>query len=1147
LPFVEAFSRKCFAPTQDYFSSILEKEQEYAKHGEEQNMKKIRRLISLALGLALALMLSLGTTQPARADEINVTTNNDVLDAADTCANITLVSLPGPDAVVSLREAMCAANNHSGADLITFSIPGAGVQTIHLGTPLPPLTDDSTAIDGYSQTGAAPATNTDPAIILIEIDGSVIFLNNGFNVISSGNMIRGLAIYGFGGSGIYIRNFEGSIANNNLITGNYIGTNSGGVLCQDNGTAGVFVGYGAQNNTIGGNVPPARNLISCNGWAGVEFHGAGTMGNVVSGNYIGIDPQGTTSRANSLDGVRIYGGAQNNTVGGDTPGERNILSGNARDGVRIVGTGTTGNRVMGNFIGLEPDGASGRSNDFNGVYIGGGAQDNTIGGDIAAGESNVISRNLVGVAISDTLTMSNTVSGNFIGTNFLGTVDAGNFADGVGIIGGAQNNLIGGDTPGERNVISGNDISGVYISGSGTTGNVVSGNYIGLNYQGTAGLRNAQYGVTIEAGAQGNTIGGDTAGRRNVVSANPYGVRLHGAGTDSNTVIGNYVGTDADGLESLGNDYGVYIERGAQNNTIGGASGTTPGGPCTGACNLISGNLDYGVYISDPSTSGNVVSHNYIGTTVSGLIPLGNTRDGIQIDEASDNSIGPRNLISGNGDDGVEIEDSAAGNTVFGNYIGVDASGTSDLGNDENGVYLSDFSDGNTIGPDNVISGNGDDGVDMYDDAEDNIVFGNYIGVDVSGTIDLGNDDDGVNLREFSSGNTIGPDNVISGNGDNGVKIQDFSNNNIVSGNLIGTDASGSSDLGNTNCGVSILLDAQNNTVGGDASGDRNLISGNNLCGVSIRGGGTSGNTVTGNYIGTDASGTQALHNGDDGGVHILWGAHDNTIGPYNLIAFNHANGVRVGMAGTTGNVITRNSIHDNEAMGIDLYDGGNNVLPAPVIVDTTIGSVTIVGTACGGCTVEVFENSDTDGEGETFVGSTTAEAGGDFSLTVDYLNQLYLTATATHPTHGTSEFSEVLTAMIPLLSTSTKTVDRSSASPGYILTYTITLNNTGIVAASARVTDTLPTEVTWVNEYSISAGILNWDAVNDRLEWTGTVNVGTPVTIVYQVRVNRGVPDGWLFGNSASVADGTGRVIQVGPATVTVIAYYLYLPLVMR
>jgi len=170
-------------------------------------------------------------------------------------------------------------------------------------------------------------------------------------------------------------------------------------------------------------------------------------------------------------------------------------------------------------------------------------------------------------------------------------------------------------------------------------------------------------------------------------------------------------------------------------------------------------------------------------------------------------------------------------------------------------------------------------------------------------------------------------------------------------------------------------------------------------------------NTVSGNTIGTGVNGTDDLGNTKNG-VYIGLGAQNNTVGPGNLIAHNDGDGVEVGGSSTTGNTITQNSIYSN-TMGIDLVSGANGNIAAPVIAATTPGSVHIVGTACPGCTVEVFENSDTDGEGKTYVGDTTATASGAFTVTVSYLTQPYLTATATGVVSGTSEFSAVFTSTV--------------------------------------------------------------------------------------------------------------------------------------
>ena len=604
------------------------------------------------------------------------------------------------------------------------------------------------------------------------------------------------------------------------------------------------------------------------------------------------------------------------------------------------------------------------------------------------GPGNVISGNGDdGVRIVNSSTMSNTVSGNLIGTDGSGTVDLGN-ALGVFIGWGAQDNTVGPD-----NVISGNDGNGVFISEDGTTGNTVLGNLVGTDAGGIAGLGNSEDGILIGYGAQGNTIGPD-----NVISGNDrYGVELSGAETIGNVVSGNYIGTDAGGTADLGNAWsGVHIWIDAQENIVG-------------PDNVISGNDLDGVYINGSDTMSNTVSGNYIGTDATGTADVGNTRNGVRIwAGAQDNTIGPDNVISGNGETGVDMSSpGTAGNVVRGNYIGTDAGGTADLGNAWSGVNIWVDAQENIIGPDNVISGNDLNGVYINDSGTmSNTVSGNYIGTDASGAADVGNTWNGVHIGSGAQNNTIGPDNVISGNDMDGVLLIDGdTTGNTVSGNYIGTDGSGTVDLGNSQTGV-VILRAPGNTIGPD-----NVISGNDRYGVTMYDTGTTGNTVSANFVGTAADGVAGLGNAQHG-VYIYADAQDNTVGPDNVIAHNGGDGVRVGGASTTGNAITQNSIFSN-TLGIDLVDGANGSIAPPEIVTTTLGSVHVVGTACPGCTVELFTNGDTDGEGETYVGEDIADGSGAFSITVTYLDDPYLTATATGAVSGTSEFSAVFTATV--------------------------------------------------------------------------------------------------------------------------------------
>jgi CSLREA domain-containing protein len=179
-----------------------------------------------------------------------------------------------------------------------------------------------------------------------------------------------------------------------------------------------------------------------------------------------------------------------------------------------------------------------------------------------------------------------------------------------------------------------------------------------------------------------------------------------------------------------------------------------------------------------------------------------------------------------------------------------------------------------------------------------------------------------------ASGLTISTSNVVV----RGVVINNFNQNGIlitgsnviIEGNFIGTDAGGTNDQGNNQDGIRIS--GANNRVGGTLPAARNLISGNNSDGIEIRGSGATGNLVQGNLIGTTASGSSGLANSGNG-IQISNSASNNTIGGTAAGAGNVIafNGADgVFVSSGTGNRIQRNSIFSNGELGIDL--GANGV-----------------------------------------------------------------------------------------------------------------------------------------------------------------------------------------------------------------------------
>jgi hypothetical protein len=136
------------------------------------------------------------------------------------------------------------------------------------------------------------------------------------------------------------------------------------------------------------------------------------------------------------------------------------------------------------------------------------------------------------------------------------------------------------------------------------------------------------------------------------------------------------------------------------------------------------------------------------------------------------------------------------------------------------------------------------------------------------------------------------------------------------------------------------------------------------------------------------------------------------SIGPGNIITNNYRHGIYVNVYRSKA-VITQNSIFNNTMLGIEY---SSTIIPVPVIISATTGAtVSISGTACPGCTVELFESEDNSGEGQSYLGSATAAPGGGFILVVSGIHKPYLTATATDAVKGTSKFSAVFTANIGL------------------------------------------------------------------------------------------------------------------------------------
>lgn len=645
------------------------------------------------------------------------------------------------------------------------------------------------------------------------------------------------------------------------------------------------------------------------------------------------------------------------------------------------------------------------------------------------------------------------IEGNYIGTNSNGTVTQPNGGAGVFVIDSA-NNTIGGSTTAARNVISGNTSGVVITIDSGSSGgNIVRGNYIGTNAAGTAALGNSSHGIIVQSGPN-STVGGTTAAARNVISGNGgNGVLFSSASSGGAMVQGNYIGLNAAGTAALGN--------GSSGLNFANASGNTIGGTVAGARNVISGNDDDGMVFFN--STGNVIQGNYIGLDAAGTAALGNIDSGISLSNSPNTTIGgttaaARNVISGNGQtgtasgQGITISGTSGGNnTVQGNYIGTNAAGTGAVGNFGDGIAIAEATNntigGTAAGAGNVISGNGDDGIQIFQGANSTTIQGNFIGTNAAGTAPIDNLDDGVAI--LTSNNTIGGPaagarNVISGNADAGLLLQTPGTGNVVQGNFIGPSSSGTAPISNLGSGI-FILQSSGNTIGGVSPGERNVISGNFEDGIAIST--ANNNVIQGNFIGPDVNGdpigvfSNVPVGNILGGIFIANGSN-NTIGGAapdagNLVAFNGDRGIIV--AGTAqGNRISRNSIFASGSIGIDLNfdgvtlndvndaDGGpHNLQNFPVLssagYDSGSNTATFSyqvpspsGSSAYPLQVEFFL-ADSGGEGRTFLGTDTFTSGNQSSsqqrTTVSNpsvalaVNDL-IVATATDANGNTSEFS---------------------------------------------------------------------------------------------------------------------------------------------
>jgi len=563
----------------------------------------------------------------------------------------------------------------------------------------------------------------------------------------------------------------------------------------------------------------------------------------------------------------------------------------------------------------------------------------------------------------------------------------------------------------------------------------------------TAGTDNVTFNIATGTAGTGNDAGAYVITLSSALPTVTQAITLN-ASTQSGYVAGGLHTVVLDGNDASA--YGLDLTNTADGSTIRGL--------------LIRNTTAYGIYLESGSDSNTIVG-NFIGSFYAdgsnAGAGKGNATAGI-FSYGGSTTIGgttaaDRNVISGNtGGYNIYLVTGADNTVIKGNYIGLNAAGTSVFSstNPQYGVMIENSATNVTIGgtatgAGNVISGHTREGIWVTTTGTATIQ-GNYIGTDVTGTVDLGNTRWGIYVDDAGSatigGTATGAGNLISGNDLGGIYASN-SGSVTVQGNIIGLNAAGTAKLANTGPGIYLNTGAAS-TIGGNTSSARNIISGNATYGIDVESSPTGGHVIKGNYIGVGADGVTLLGN-TSAGIYINANnaqVGGKTSGDGNVIAGNGGAGIAV--AGGTGNLIYRNSILSNTGLGIDLGndgvtandyndgDGGANYLNNYAVITSAVvngTSTTITGSiewyahaTADTIYIEFFSSPTADatgyGEGKTYLGAatvTTDPNSGDatFSLTVTGVTVGdYITAVANVETSaiGASEFSKAVQAVSP-------------------------------------------------------------------------------------------------------------------------------------
>jgi titin len=390
-------------------------------------------------------------------------------------------------------------------------------------------------VDATGLTLVGIGSNTNQAGVIVNTG------TGGSDIVFIGNVVAGSK-----GHGIEVRGGGGK--NNYVFKGNIIGMNKDGLGSTfGNVWTGIYFHPGASSNLIiGGTTAADRNIISMNGRDGTTIGACASVnglgicienvnGVTIQGNYIGVDATGLVARGNGNSGIMLNGGNSNVLIGGTAAGARNIISANgfnctdgtapnARHGVQFVNANGTNNRVEGNYVGLGIDGTTLLGNSEEGVstWV---ASNVTVGGATAA-HRNVIAGSRKGVYFQPNSSTNNRIEGNYIGTDYTGTV-AKPCSIGIHLRGAPGINII-------NNVVSGNTSHGMLLQDGDNA--VIQQNYIGLRSDGFLPLANGGDGIRLTQDGTNGTVdvligSGTNSALRNIIAYNANGVNI----TESNS------------------------------------------------------------------------------------------------------------------------------------------------------------------------------------------------------------------------------------------------------------------------------------------------------------------------------------------------------------------------------------------------------------------------------------------------------------------------------------------------------------------------------------------------------------------------------------------------------------------------------------